>query len=67
MPDKVTMVRESVYRELVDALKALLACPAIADGGHDDPEWGCQESSAAEAKARAALAKAEGDGHGLHG
>src|SRR5690625_1705422 len=55
MPEKVKVVRESVYRELVEALKALLACPAISDNNLSDPEWGCQESAEAEAKARAAL------------
>ena len=46
--------------DMLEALKALLACPAISDGGLSDPEWGCQESAEAETKARAALAKAEG-------
>lgn len=57
--DRVIMVRESEWREMRDALKALLVCPAIFYGNLDHPFWGCKESAEAETKARAALVKSE--------
>ena len=41
--------------ELEGALSALLLCPAIADGNHNEPAWGDEETSKAESRARAAL------------
>lgn len=41
--------------QLVDALRGLLDCPAIADGDLSHQEWGCYESALAERKAREAL------------
>ncbi|WP_421930064.1 hypothetical protein [Nitratireductor rhodophyticola] len=42
-------------QKLEEALERLLACPAIADGNHSEPAWGCKETAGAEAFARAAL------------
>jgi len=42
-------------QKLEQAIKKLLACPAIADGSHGEPAWGCKETAEAEAFARAAL------------
>lgn len=50
--------RWNAHDELVAALTKLLACPAIADVDHNDPEWGDGETAAAETIARAALSKA---------
>ncbi|MVB00082.1 hypothetical protein GN330_22815 [Nitratireductor sp. CAU 1489] len=47
-------------RDLLEALEKLLACPAIADGNHSEPAWGCKETAEAEAFARAAISKATG-------
>lgn len=58
--ERVIMVRESEWREMREALKALLVCPAIFYGNLNHPVWGCKESAEAEIKARAALAKSEG-------
>ena len=44
------------------ALEELLACPAIADGNHNDPAWACHETAAAETFARKVLARAALDG-----
>jgi len=40
---------------LRDALSRLLLCPAIADGEHSDPAWGCLETVEAESFARKTL------------
>jgi len=40
---------------LRDALTRLLLCPAIADGEHSDPAWGCLETVEAESFARKTL------------
>lgn len=42
-------------QKLEQAIEKLLACPAIADGNHSEPAWGCKETAEAEAFARAAL------------
>lgn len=55
---KVT--EEAVERVLEAAVRKLLACPAIADGNHSEPAWGCRETAEAEAFARAALEAAKG-------
>ncbi len=52
-----TMTRE---QKLEQAIEKLLACPAIADGNHSEPAWGCKETAEAEAFARAALEAAQG-------
>lgn len=57
--DRVIMVRESEWREMREALEALLVCPAIFYGNLNHPVWGCKESAEAETKARTALAKSE--------
>lgn len=44
--------------DMYEALKKLLACPAIADEDHNDPEWSDPETAEAEREARAALSKA---------
>lgn len=44
------------------ALEELLACPAIADGNHNDPAWACHETAAAETFARKVLARAALEG-----
>ncbi|WP_336057329.1 hypothetical protein [Nitratireductor sp. CH_MIT9313-5] len=51
------MTRE---QKLEQAIEKLLACPAIADGNHSEPAWGCKETAEAEAFARAALEAAQG-------
>jgi len=40
---------------LREAIGALLACPAIADGNHNEPAWADPDTCAAESRARAAL------------
>lgn len=49
--------RENPYAGLVEAIRALLDCPDIADNDYKD-----EETHAAERLARAALAKVRGDG-----
>lgn len=59
--------RDEVIRELGDAIDRLLACPAIADENHSDPEWGDKETADAilfARRARAALSKREELGSG---
>ena len=51
--------QERLIETLTAALEGLLDCPAIADGGHNDPEWGCSETAEAESTARTALAQAK--------
>ena len=48
---------EARVAELEEALRGLLACPAIADGGSGDPAWGCAETQAAESRSREALGR----------
>jgi len=44
---------------LREALKGLLACPAIADGNHNEPAWYDHETIVAEKLARSALKDGE--------
>ena len=44
--------------DLLEALKALLNCPAIADEDHHDPTWGDGETAQAKSLALAAISKA---------
>ena len=46
--------------DLLEALECVLRCPQMDDAELLGP-WGCPESAAAEAKARAAIAKARGE------
>lgn len=45
--------------EMRAALVALLSTPALADENHDDPTWGCAETSAAITRARALLQRTQ--------
>jgi hypothetical protein len=40
---------------LAAAVRKLLACPAIADGNHNEPAWACPETAEAEREGRAAV------------
>ena len=63
--DKLEDTREAMREQsaeierLREAVTRLLACPAIADVNHGDPDWGCGETQEAEMFARAALAGKE--------
>lgn len=43
--------------EMVRVLEQILACPAIADGSHNEPAWGDAETTEAESAARALLSR----------
>lgn len=59
---KMVQELEDENERLRAALEELLACPAIADGNHNDPAWACHETAAAETFARKVLARAALEG-----
>lgn len=47
--------KDAEIARLRKAVRALLDCPAIADGELNHPDWGCEESAKAESFARSVL------------
>jgi hypothetical protein len=57
------LLAEELIRELVAALVGVLECPSMADGDHNNLEWGCEESAKADSVARAIIARARAAGY----